>query len=129
MGEAKRVPCDCGEHEFHVEEVNTALVVSAAKIEAAFRGTYFGGSEKTDVGRRGLMSECVLKRAAGYHDGFTIVAICKELLLLNKDATPSSNGIRWAFDQLYKSSSLTILERLQSGEADRTAATRKDSGS
>jgi len=89
------------------------IELTEKEIEELFAGTNFGGSEKTDIGRRGLMSECVLKRAAGYHDGGTITGICEDAGLLTGTYRPYKAGIRWAFDQLYKSSSLTILERLQ----------------
>jgi hypothetical protein len=80
-----------------------------------FKGTNFGGAEKTDVGRRGLMVDCVLKRAAGYHDGHTIVSICKDAKLLCNTGKPSSAGLRWAFDQLhFPGARPTILERLRS---------------
>ena len=82
-------------------------------IEALFARTNFGGAEKTDIGRRGLMSECVLKRAAGYHEGHTIESICTDAGFISASTRkPNKRGIRWAFNQLYKSSSPTILERL-----------------
>ena len=82
------------------------------RFEELFEGTNFGGQEKTDIGRRGLMSECILKRAAGYHCGFTITEICWRAGMLGDDRKPNVRGMRWAFDQLYTSSSPTILERL-----------------
>jgi hypothetical protein len=83
-------------------------------IAALFERTNFGGAEKSDVGRRGLMCECVLKRASGYHDGHTITTICKDAGLLRQDGTPMAGAVRWAFDQLYHSGGgPTILERLQ----------------
>ena len=87
----------------------TVLVISRL-----FAGTDFGGRGKTDIGKRGLMSECVLKRAAGYHDGHMIEEICKDAGLLCGSGKPSKEGMRWTFNQFYKSGSPTILERLQS---------------
>lgn len=106
-----RVSClTCTDFKFRAPIEGTA---SDDAIALLFRGTDFGGSEKTDVGRRGLLSECVLKRAAGYHDGHTIVEICKAAGLLSYEGNPTSYGLRWSFDQLYKPSSKTILERLK----------------
>jgi len=86
-------------------------------IEALFAWTNFGGSEKTDIGRRGLMSECVLKRAAGYHGGHTIECICRDAGLLTRERDATKCGIQWAFNQIYKSSSPSILERLDTRTA------------
>jgi len=101
-----------------------AIVLNESVIAGIFAGTDFGGSEKTDVGRRGLMSECVLKRAVGYHDGHTIEGICIDAGLLTDTGRPSKAGVRWAFSQLYKPSSTSILERLQNAEAERTSEAR-----
>ena len=91
-----------------------AIVLNPNDIAALFERTNFGGAEKSDVGRRGLMCECVLKRASGYHDGHTITTICKDAGLLRQDGTPMAGAVRWAFDQLYHSGGgPTILERLQ----------------
>ncbi len=89
------------------------LVLNPNVIEALFERTNFGGAEKSEVGRRGLMVDCVLKRAAGYHDGHTIRTICTDAGLLTGDGKPRRVGIRWAFEQLYKLSAPTTLERLQ----------------
>jgi hypothetical protein len=90
------------------------MVLPADTISILFTGTNFGSSEKTDVGRRGLMVECVLKRASGYHDGHTITTICKEAGLLTEAGRPTKAGMRWAFDQLYRcGGGPTMLERMQ----------------
>jgi hypothetical protein len=87
--------------------------MDARDIEQAFDGTDFGGREATDVGRRGLMLECVLKRATGYHDGHTITSICKGLGLVSLDNRTTSIGMSWAFDQLYISGGgPSVLERI-----------------
>ena len=99
------------------------IVLNRDEIEAMFKGTNFGESHKTDVGRRGLMVECVLKRAAGYHDGHTIKTICIEAGLLTENGWPRRAGVRWAFDQLYSlGGGPTMLERIQN--AYMTAADR-----
>ena len=98
------------------------IVLMPNVIDALFDDSNFGGAEKTDVGRRGLMCECVLKRASGYHDGHTITTICKDARLLRQDGTPAAGGVRWAFDQLYHcGGGPTILERLQNTKADNGA--------
>ena len=99
------------------------LVLNPNLIEALFERTNFGGAEKTDVGRRGLMVDCVLKRAAGYHDGHTIHTICEEAGLLTNEGKPRKAALRWAFDQLYKSSAPTTLERLQNARLTGTQGT------
>jgi hypothetical protein len=90
-----------------------AYVLTPNVIEALFQNTRFGGAEKSDIGRRGLMVECVLKRAAGYGEGHTINNICREAGLLSIGNVPNAIGFRWAFDQIYKSGAPTILERLE----------------
>ena len=92
------------------------IVLNRNVIEGLFERTNFGGAEKTDIGRRGLMVDCVLKRAAGYHDGHTIRTICTEAGLLTDEGKPRKAALRWAFDQLYKSCAPTTLERLQNAK-------------
>ena len=94
------------------------IVLNPNVIEALFERTNFGGVETTDLGRRGLMVDCVLKRAAGYHDGYTICTICREAGLLTDEDKPRKAALRWAFDQLYKPSAPTTLERLQNPKVD-----------
>ncbi len=98
------------------------IIVKPAFAAMLFDGTNFGGSEKTDFGRYGLMCECVLKRASGYHDGHTIETICKKAGLLRPSGTPASGAVRWAFGQLYQSGGKTILERLHANEAGKAEA-------
>lgn len=58
-------------------------------IAKAFEGTNFG---RTDF--RTILAESVLKRAAGYRDGYTATTICVELgLLKGKDNKPSKLGM------------------------------------
>jgi len=92
------------------------IVLNANVIEALFDKTNFGGAELTDVGRRGLMVDCVLKRAAGYHDGHTIRMICIEAGLLTNEGSPRKSALRWAFDQIYKPSAPPTLVRLHATE-------------
>lgn len=77
------------------------FIISPEFLEKLFNGTNFGGSEKTDIGRRGLMCECVLKRASGYHAGHTIETICKTAGLLRPSGTPANGAVRWVYEHLY----------------------------
>jgi hypothetical protein len=96
------------------------IVLSSDEIAALFSGTDFGGAEKTDIGRRGLMCECVLKRASGYCDGHTINDICVEAGLVQPGGwLVHPSGIRWVFDQIYIcGGGPTFLERLNSAEKE-----------
>ena len=78
------------------------LKLNTSTISNLFGTTDFGGAEKTDIGRRGLMVECVLKIASGYHCGGTITWICRKAELLSKRGNTTKLGMRWAFGQLYK---------------------------
>jgi hypothetical protein len=98
------------------------IIVKSDFAAMLFEGTNFGGSEKTHIGRIGLMCECVLKRASGYHYGHTIETICKKAGLLRSGGTPASGAVRWAFGQLYQSSGKTILERLHANGAGKAEA-------
>jgi hypothetical protein len=89
-------------------------MIDAADIEGAFRGTDFGGPEKTDIGRRNQMVECIIKRACGYHDGYTIVSICRSLGLLDERECVTPNGLTWAFEQMREHDLPThVMEQLQ----------------
>jgi len=88
---------------------------SPERLATLFDGTRFGGEERTDTGRRGLMVDCVLKHAAGYSAGHTITGICTQAGLLGNAGNPTKAGLRWAFRQLY-SSGATILGRLEPKE-------------
>ena len=67
-------------------------------INLAFAGTNFG---RTDF--RTILAETVLKRAAGYHAGWTATTICEELKLLSgKKQTPTKLGLTFAFHHYYK---------------------------
>lgn len=67
-------------------------------IEMAFRGTNFG---RTDF--RTILAETVLKRASGYHAGWTATTICTELgLLSNKTHNATKLGLTFAFHHYYK---------------------------
>lgn len=90
--------------------------LSNDEIEALFKGTNFGGQERTNEGRRNLMVECVLKKAAGYGEGSTIRGICKEAGLLTKRGNSNKAGVRWAFHQMRRPICLVTLETLQTKE-------------
>lgn len=89
------------------------ILISDKQIFDWFEYANFGPSGESPQGRRGLMVECVLKRAANYSDGATISDICLEADLLDNNKEPTEAGIRWAFWQIYQSSGATILERLK----------------
>lgn len=79
-------------------------------IAELFKGTDFGASGKTAVGRRGLLVECVLSYASGFVAGATITRICEEAgLFVNRE--PTLEAKRWAFREIYVSGE-TIKERL-----------------
>ncbi len=92
-------------------EPPVTLALSDGEIADKFAGTNFGSAGQTAGGRRGLVVECVLKRAAGYADGSTISRICRDFGLLDAQSQPTREGIRWAFGQIYESGR-TIVERL-----------------
>ncbi|UGB01838.1 MULTISPECIES: hypothetical protein [unclassified Leclercia] len=66
-------------------------------INAAFKNTNFGRDDF-----RTILAETVLKRAAGYHSGWTATTICKHLKLLGKQEMPTKLGLRFAFNHYYK---------------------------
>lgn len=66
-------------------------------INAAFENTNFG---RTDF--RTILAETVMKRAAGYHSGWTATTICTRLKLLGKQERPTQLGLRFAFNHYYK---------------------------
>jgi len=71
-----------------------------SKIDYAFRDTDFGPDGKTAKGRRKLVADCVLKRACGHYDGWTITLICKELGLLTANSTPRRWAKQWAYSYI-----------------------------
>lgn len=82
-------------------------------IQKKFQNVNFGNSVQTATSRRGYIIDCVLKNACGYSDGYAIRQICYSLGLMDNHSTPTEYGLRWAFDQIYKSET-TIFERLNS---------------
>lgn len=66
-------------------------------VNAAFDGTNFG---RTDF--RTILAETVMKRAAGYHSGWTATTICTRLGLLGKQERPTKLGMTFAFHHYYK---------------------------
>lgn len=66
-------------------------------INAAFENTNFG---RTDF--RTILAETVMKRAAGYHSGWTATTICMGLGLLGKQERPTKLGLTFAFHHYYK---------------------------
>lgn len=90
-------------------------------VNAAFEGTNFG---RTDF--RTILAETVLKRASGYHSGYTATTICIRLGLLGKHDRPTKLGLTFAFHHYYKpcvrealmpDNSLEIWSKLGSQEA------------
>ena len=68
-------------------------------INQAFERTNFG---RTDF--RTILAETVMKRAAGYHSGWTATTICTYLGLLGKQERPTKLGLTFAFHHYYKDS-------------------------
>lgn len=67
-------------------------------ISAAFKGTNFGREDF-----RTILAETVLKRAAGYHSGWTAATICMGLgLLSSKNQSATKLGLTFAFHHYYK---------------------------
>lgn len=66
-------------------------------INAAFTNTNFGRDDF-----RTILAETVLKRAAGYHSGWTATTICMRLGLLGKQERPTKLGLTFAFHHYYK---------------------------
>lgn len=56
------------------------MLITDEEIEQAFKGTNFGYTQY-----RELLSASVLKKAVGYHCGWTITTIMKELKLIGKN--------------------------------------------
>lgn len=68
-------------------------------INAAFENTYFGRDDF-----RTILAETVMKRAAGYHSGYTATFICIRLGLLGKHDRPTKLGLTFAFHHYYRQS-------------------------
>lgn len=66
-------------------------------VNKAFEGTNFG---RTDF--RTILAETVMKRAAGYHSGYTATRICIGLGLLTSKDSPTKLGLTFAFHHYYK---------------------------
>jgi hypothetical protein len=66
-------------------------------IAEAFEGTNFG---RTDFSR--ILAEVVVKRAAGYHCGWTATTIAKNLGLITPEKhLPTKIGHEWACEIFY----------------------------
>lgn len=67
-------------------------------INAAFGNTNFGREDF-----RTILAETVLKRASGYHSGWTATTICMNLgLLSKKNQSATKLGLTFAFHHYYK---------------------------
>ena len=79
--------------------MNNAIVANLTDevISVAFENTNFG---RTDF--RTILAETVMKRAAGYHSGWTATTICTRLGLLGKQERPTKLGLTFAFHHYYK---------------------------
>lgn len=66
-------------------------------INSAFENTNFGRDDF-----RTILAETVMKRAAGYHSGYTATTICIRLGLLGKHDRPTKLGLTFAFHHYYK---------------------------
>ena len=69
-------------------------------INSAFGNTNFGRDDF-----RTILAETVLKRAAGYHSGWTATTICMRLgLLSEKNQSATNLGLTFAFHHYYRQS-------------------------
>lgn len=68
-------------------------------INAAFENTNFGRDDF-----RTILAETVMKRAAGYHSGWTATTICTRLKLLGEQERPTKLGLTFAFHHYYRQS-------------------------
>lgn len=69
-------------------------------INAAFENTNFGRDDF-----RTILAETVMKRAAGYHSGWTATTICVRLgLLSEKNQSATKLGLVFAFHHYYRQS-------------------------
>lgn len=69
-------------------------------INAAFEHTNFGRDDF-----RTILAETVMKRAAGYHSGWTATTICMRLgLLSEKNQSATKLGLTLAFHHYYRQS-------------------------
>ena len=68
-------------------------------VKSAFEGTNFGRDDF-----RTILAETVLKRASGYHSGWTATTICTRLKLLGKQERPTKLGLTFAFHHYYRQS-------------------------
>lgn len=76
------------------------MVLTDEEIEQAFKGTNFGHTKY-----RELISASVFKKAVGYHCGWTITTIMKELKLIGKNETITKRGkllLRESYDDLMR---------------------------
>ncbi|WP_439412810.1 hypothetical protein [Enterobacter ludwigii] len=67
-------------------------------VNSAFENTNFGRNDF-----RTILAETVMKRAAGYHSGWTATSICMRLgLLSSKNQSATKLGLTFAFHHYYK---------------------------
>lgn len=77
--------------------------ITDAEIVKAFANSNFGDKIQSPEQKRLYLRCAVMKAAMGYHNGFTITQIMKELKLLNKTGLPNFKGrhlLRGLYDQL-----------------------------
>lgn len=78
-------------------------------INSAFGNTNFGRDDF-----RTILAETVLKRAAGYHSGWTATTICMRLgLLSEKNQSATKLGLTFAFHHYYRQSVRDALMQKQ----------------
>jgi len=65
------------------------ITPTESEIEAAFRGTNFGGEPNMHI-----LKYSLLKVASGYHTGYTAQCIMHELKLVNKSTSKPSLTVR-----------------------------------
>ena len=82
-------------------------------INTEFANTNFGRDDF-----RTILAETVLKRAAGYHSGWTATTICMRLGLLGKHERPTKLGLTFAFHHYYKDSVRKALMPKQAVQHD-----------
>lgn len=62
-------------------------IIPPRELHVAFLGTYFGATDHRD-----LLMASVLKKAMGYHCGYTITSIMEKMRLINKKGQVLSRG-------------------------------------
>lgn len=70
------------------------------EIIDAFKGTDFGGDEKSISGMYRLIAKCIMKRFVGYRSGSTIISICKDVGFITDKGNTTKLGRMFAYDVL-----------------------------